>query len=295
MTSASLPSRTFTWKTFVAPVLLFIGAVCLFLALSATWLSTTVFDQKFFTETTKKVLATSKSREAIANVIVDKAFTNSPLLQRVAGTQATSLVSGLLDSDLAGTLYSRTINTSYAYLTSPNQEDVVIDLTSIKAPLSDMVFFAKLIGREIQFEPSSIPDEIVLLSADSLPDLYAYVRLIVMFNALFWIISAASFTGYIFIKKSGRARRIYHVCLAGVIVAVIGLITGPFVPSAIASFVEVIGIRTIIVDVTNAFLQPFAVMLWTTLAVTALVTLVVRLRHQIQSLYVKILSRLQKT
>lgn len=281
------------WRRWVGPVLLVIGGLSLLCALSATWLSTVVFNQKNFVETTETVLSTPDSRQAIAGVIVERAFQNRPVITRLAGNQATSLISGMLGSDLVGTLYSHVINSTYAYLTSPQQNDIAIDLTTIKTPLSGIVSFAENRGQAIQFDPATIPDEIMLINAEAAPDFYRVVQLVLVFNAVFWIIAAAAFAWYIFLQKGGYVKRIYTVCITVAVIAILGLFTGPFTPPAIASFVDIVGIRDIVINLTSAFLQPFATQLWITLGVAALVAFVVSLRYRLQKVYFSLIKKLQ--
>ena len=249
---------------------------------SAVWISNNVFNQKTFVETTGKVLSTEESRNDIATIIVDQAFADRPVVKRIVGSQATSLLTGLLGSDLVANVYSRVANGAYAYVTSPSQQDVTIDLTSIKTPLSGIVSFAENRGSEVTFGASQIPDQIVLLDADDVPDLSAYIQSVLILNALFWLLSAAAFITFIFIQKDGRVRRIYFVLGAVATVAIIGLLTGPFIPPVIASFVSLIQARDIITALSQAFLAPFVAQMWTMLIITAIVAVALSLRHHAQ-------------
>lgn len=281
-TTAKTNVRLHGWKLWVGALLLLVGGLSLFMGQSAVWISNTVFNQKTFVETTGKVLSTEESRSDIATIIVDQAFADRPVVKRIVGSKATSLLTGLLGSDLVANVYSRVSNGAYAYVTSPNQQDVTIDLTSIKTPLSGIVSFAENRGSEVTFDPSQIPDQIVLLDADDVPDLSGYIQSVLILNALFWIIASAAFITFIFIKKDGRVRRIYFVLVTVATVAIIGLFSGPFVPPVIASFVSLIQARDIITALSQAFLAPFLAQMWTMLIITALVTLVLSLRHHAQ-------------
>lgn len=249
------------------------------MAQSASWISQNVFNQQAFVETTGKVLGSDASRQDIATIIVDQALADRPLVKRVAGEQATSLITGLLGSDLAANAYNRISNTAYAFLTSPNQQDIAIDLTAIKGPISGIVSFAENRGREVSFEPSQIPDTITIIDADDVPDLSGFVQGALIFNVVFWIVAIGAFAWYIFLQSAGRIRRTYQVLLTLAITAAISLATDPYVAPAIASFVSLVQARGLVTDMTNAFLDSFYVRMWYVLAISGLVALVISLRH----------------
>lgn len=267
------------WKLWVGLVLLLIGGLGLFMGQSALWISSTVFNQKTFVETTNKVLTTEQSRNDMAALIVDRALDDRPVVKRLVSSQATSIISGLLGSDLVSNIYTRVANSAYAYITSPNQQDIVIDLTSIKTPLSGVVSFAENRGQNVEFNPSQIPDQIVLLDADAVPDLSGYIQAILVLNVLFWALAVITFAGYILLKRSGRVRRTYHVLAVVAAVAVIGLFTGPFVPPMIASLISIIEARNIVAALTNAYLAPFIGQMWTMLVIAGAVALALSLRN----------------
>jgi len=91
-----------------------------------------------------------------------------------------------------------------------------------------------------------------------------------------------AFITFIFIQKDGRVRRIYFVLGAVATVAIIGLLTGPFIPPVIASFVSLIQARDIITALSQAFLAPFVAQMWTMLIITAIVAVALSLRHHAQ-------------
>lgn len=270
------------WKLWVGLVLLLIGGLGLFMGQSAVWVSSTVFNQKMFVETTNNVLTTEESRNDIAALIVDRALDDRPVVKRLVSGQATALLSGLLGSDLVSNIYTRVANSAYAYITSPNQQDIAIDLTSIKTPLSGVVSFAENRGQTVQFDPSQIPDQIVLLDADDVPDLSGYIQAILVLNVLFWALAIITFAGYILLKKDGRVRRTYQVLAVISLVAVIGLLTGPFVPPMIASFVSIIQARDLVTALTSAYLAPFVAQMWTMLIIAGFIALALALRNQVK-------------
>ncbi len=280
MSKATESQLLIGWKKWVGLSLIVVGSLSFFMALSATWLSNTIFSQENFVTTTKSVLLTESNRQAIAGVIVDQALENRPVANRLVGNQATSLVSGLLGSELFSNVYDKLANKTYSYLTTPNRDDVAIDLTAIKQPLSGIVSFAENRGRDVSFDPNQIPGEIVLVESDNVPNISGSIQMVLVLNALFWLITAGSFIAYLLIQKEGRIRRAYQLCFAVALVAVLCFAVGPFIPPAMASFVTLTEARPLVADLTSAFLAQFAPQLWASLLIAGFVALGLSLRHQ---------------
>jgi len=272
-----------TWKKVLGGVLLGLGILTFFLAQSTLWVSNNFFNENQFVGTAKEVLATEESRQAIASTIVDAAFQNNPVAEQIVGKQVTALVSGMLGSDLAGQVYDRVAHRAYAYLTSPDRKDIAIDLTSVKEPLTAIVNLVEKTGREVKFDPSNIPDSITLVDSDSLPDISGYIRTMLFASGALWFVTLASFGTYIWLYRNKLIRSIYVVGWSIIAISAFALIAGPFVPPAVASLVNLIGIRGLVEDLTVAFLQPFQVQLLSSVVIVSLVMLVVSLRGAIRT------------
>ena len=271
-----------TWKKVVGGVLLALGMISFFLAQSTLWVSNNFFNENQFISTTQSVLRTEESRQAIAGTIVHSALQNNPVAEQLIGKQLTALVNGLLGSDIAGQLFDRVAHRTYAYLTSSDRQDIAINLTSIKEPLTTLVGIVERTGREVQFDPSNIPDTITLVESDSLPDFSAYIRAMLFASALLWFITVLSFVSYIYLYRSKWLRSVYIVGWSIITVCLLALLSGPFVPPAIASLVNMIEIRGVVEDLTVAFMEPFKVQLLSTMVIVGSVMLVLSLRGAIK-------------
>lgn len=271
-----------TWRKVLSGVLLVLGAITFLLAQSTLWVSTTFFNENTFVGKVETVLVTEESRSALAGTIVHSALQNNPVAEQLVGKQATALMTGLLGSDIVGQVFDRVAHRAYAYLTSSDRQDIAIDLTSVKDPLTSIIGIVENTGREVKFDPANIPDSITLLESDSLPDFSSYIRAILFASGLLWFATIAAFAAYIFLNRSRLVRSIYMVGASIIIVSVIGLFTGPFIPPFVASLVNLIGIRSIVEDLSIAFLEPFQIQLLSTLVLTAAVLLVVNLRKAIR-------------
>lgn len=279
-----------TWKKVLGGVLIALGALTFFLAQSSLWVSNSFFSEDNFVGTVEEVLKTEESRTAVANTIVHSALQNNPVAEQLIGKQTTALVAGLLGSDLVGQVFDRLAHRTYAYLTSSDRQDLVIDLTAVKDPLTTIVSIAEKNFRDVKFDPAEIPDSIMLLESDTLPDFSGYIRTVLFASGLLWLGMIASFTAYIFMNRTNWIRSVYVVGWSMLIVSAIALLTGPFIPPAIASLVNLVAIRSVVEDLGVAFLHPFQIQLLSSMVIIALILLVLSLRKEIQRGFVKLMN-----
>lgn len=248
---------------FARAVALAVLGLTFFMAQSAFWINHALFNQENFTQTASEVLLSDTSRDAIAQTIVDNTLADRPLVKRVIGDQATSFVSSILGSNLSENAVSGLISRSYAYLTSPNREAIAIDLTSIKQPIAGILSFVENQGRQVQFNADAIPDAIVILEADALPDFSGVVRSMLIFGLVFWLITIIGGLVFVFYKRRDWRRRAYQLLAVWAGTSIVALFIGPFIPQIIASFMGVISLRGVVSDMTGAFLSPFGMqMIW---------------------------------
>jgi len=271
-----------TWKKILGGVLLALGAITFLLAQSTLWVSENFFNENNFVGTVEQVLTTEESRQAISGTIVHSALQNNPVAEQVIGKQLTALVNGLLGSDLAGQVFDRISHRAYAYLTSSDRQDIAINLTSIKDPLTAMVGIIEKTGRDVKFDPANIPDTITLVDSESLPDISGYIRTMLFASGLLWFATIASFATYIYLYRNKLVRSIYVVGWSILIVSALALLSGPFIPPAIASLVNLIDIRGVVEDLAVAFIAPFQVQLLSGMVIVAFVMLAVSLRDVIR-------------
>lgn len=153
-----------------------IAAVLLLVSNSAIWANRHIFSEKAFTETAVTSLTSQSSRDAIASKITDEALQNHPRIQNIVDDSLVKLISGLLDGDRIESVLSKSISKLHIYVTSSNQEDVAIDLTGFKDVINRLIEVSERTQRETpnlqKFE--NIPDQVVLIQADNIPDFYNY-------------------------------------------------------------------------------------------------------------------------
>jgi len=260
-------------------VLLLILAFSLFFAQSALWVNHIVFNQQAFVDISTKVITSENSRDAIAQTVVDKALANRPVAERLVGDRASNFISGLLGSDVSQNVLNKVANSAYAYMTSSNRQDIAIDLSSIQQPITQLLAFAQSQGRETRIQPENIPEKITLVKSDELPDIAKYMRQMIIASFFLWLATIVSLIAYIFWGDSKhRVRRVYLSGLVIIVVSLIGLSAGPYLPSVIASFVENINLRGVVNDLAAAYLAPFSQQMYVTILITVVVLACVRFR-----------------
>jgi hypothetical protein len=265
-------------------VLLVCAAITLFLAQSAYWVNHSIFNQTNFTQTTTSALLSQSSRDAIATAVVDTSLSNRPIIQKVVGGKATSLVSGLLGSDFSNQAITSLTNKAYAYTTAKDRQDIAIDLTSIKTPLAAIVSVAQNNGVNVSSGQFQIPDQIVLVQSNAFPNLSGVVKLMLWLGPLLWLGTILLFGLYIYLGRAACARRIYIVGIVIIIVAIFGLLTKPFIPPPIAAAVPNINLRPVIENVTAGFLAPFVSQMKYMLGFTLVLLLIFNQRFNILAL-----------
>jgi hypothetical protein len=282
------------WKKWVGGILIALGMITFFLAQSTLWVSNNFFNEDTFVGTVQNVLSTEQSREAISSTIVHNTLQNNPVAEQLIGKQLTALVNGLLGSDIAGQVFDRVAHRTYAYLTSTNRQDITIDLTSIKDPLTVLVGLIERTGRDVKFNPSNIPDKITLVESDSLPDVGRYIRIVMFASGILWLTTIVAYVAYIYLYRKKLVRSLYIVGWSILAVCAFALASGPFIPPAIASLVNLIDIRGVVEDLTKAFLEPFQVQLLSTAVVVAFIMLIISLRDVIRLGFTKLITLFNK-
>lgn len=270
--------NTLNKNRILSYILLIIGGTSLFFAQSSLWINNIIFNQHSFTSITNEVMLSESGRNAIAQSVVDKVFEDRPIADRIIGDRSVSFISNLLGSDISERAISKVSSVSYAYVTSDNRQDVAIDLSSIKQPIAGMISFSENRGREVNFDAAYIPDKVTLVKSDELPNFAKYIRVALLASFFLWLVVILSFGGYVIMNRENSVKRIYAVGAVIVIVSLLSLSTGPFVPPVVSSFVSNIQLRVVISDLTSAYLQPFINQTYLTLGITFIALLATRFR-----------------
>lgn len=274
--------------------LVFFGALTLFLAQSSYWVNHTVFNQANFTRITTTALLSESSRDAIAASVVNKSLEDKPIVKRIVGERAESLISGLLGSDLSTQAVTAITTKTYAYTTSSDRQDIAVDLTGIKTPITTIIGLAESRGVDVPQSQIQLPDQIVLLQSDAFPDLSGAVKTMLWLGPLFWLSTIILFGLYIYLGRKDYARRVYTAGLAIIVVAVLGLLANPFVPPPIAAAVPNIDMRPVAENLAAGFLAPFQTQMYYMLGSTLVVLLAFNQRFNVLAIFKSVGTKVNK-
>jgi hypothetical protein len=109
-------------------------------------------------------------------------------------------------------------------------------------------------------------------------------------SGLLWLMTVVSFGVYIYLYRAKWIRSVYIVGWSIIGVCLIALLSGPFIPPAIASLVNMIEIRGVVEDLAVAFIEPFKIQLLSTMVIVASVMLILSLRGAIKTGVTKLVS-----
>lgn len=272
-------------RNTISLLLIIVACVSLFFAQSSKWINNVVFDQQTFTDITTETLMKEQNRRAIARSVIDEAFRNRPLADKLIGDRSVSYISELLGSELSSRAVSRVASAGYAYLTSSDKQDIAIDLTAIKTPVSIFVSVMENNNRESRVDPSILPDSVVLISSSELPEVYKFISGVVVFGVFYWLLTIMSLAMFVYINRKNLVRSLYIIGMSVIGVSVLAIFTGPFVPSIIASFINNINLRIVVVDLASVYLQPFIRQMYTTILLSLIALFIVRFRQQFINLW----------
>jgi hypothetical protein len=258
----------------ISVLLVLIASVSLFLAQSSYWINHTVFNQQNFTSLVTEAVLNPTSRDAIASQVVDTALQNRPVINRIIGDRAEKLVSSLLGSDFSAQAISRVVNATYKYLTTPDRQDIKLELAGITTPISKILDLVQQGDSNVAQTVNSIPDEIVLVQSSAFPDLSKAVSAMLWLGPLFWLLALAGFGVYIYLYRKRYAMAVYVIGSSIVVVALIGIFTRPALPPPIASLISISNLRPVVKNVSDAFLEPFQMQMIIMLIATLVALLV---------------------
>ncbi len=210
-------------------------------------------------------ISSPSSREAIATEITDRVLQNRPVLKNIIDDQSIKVISGLLDSDRVTKLMTRTISRLQTAITSKNPTPIVLDLTGIKSALTVAASInSRLTNGEsagnTQVSAANIPDKIVLLDVNKLPNIYQSGIILMWLGPLAFIIGLILLAVPIY-KTYSHKKFLYKVLfLEGAILITSGLLAyliGPLFKPALLGQIPSDNMRVVVGNMYNTFLKTF--------------------------------------
>lgn len=234
-----------------------IASLLLIVSSSAIWVNRYIFDTNNFTEIAVESVTSDSSRQALASGIVDRALSDRPVVRNVAGGTATRLVASLLGSDQFENVLTKAVSKLQVYLTSSNQESVTVNLSGIKNTLGSLIDLSGRSDGEAATKLENVPDEIVLVDANNIPDFYRYGLLFLWLGPISGLLALA-LLAYPYIKDR---RHYYWIALIqGSFIMVAGLaahLIGPLFKPPLLANIPNPGSRTVVSNLYDAFITTF--------------------------------------
>lgn len=169
-----------------AYILISFAVFLILVASTALWFTNTIGDQERFVELTVQVFSFPEVRDAVSNNIIDVVFAGQPLLKTVATDVVKPAVAGLLDSNQLKSLITEAANAFYELAIASAPQDVTLDITPLKAIIGVLTTIT-----DSDFDAQQIPNEIVLIEGDSIPDIHSIVF------TMTWLGPLAGFIGLV--------------------------------------------------------------------------------------------------
>lgn len=237
-----------------------IAALLLLVANSAFWFNKYIFDQNNFTPLVTTAVQQESSRRAIANEVTGKLLANRPVLARVAEEPTTNIITGALGSNLAQKVFGRAVDSLHTIATSPNPQDVTLDLTTFKQIATNIAaLFAQQTGEQA-VNVQDVPDSITIINADKVPNIYS-MGVVLLWAGPIALIAAIALLAY----PLWAVRRVWHDeaevllidGLAIIAVGILALLIGPLFRPLVLANVQSSNMQTVAGNIYNAFINTF--------------------------------------
>jgi len=232
------------------------ASLLIVVANSAIWANRYFNDTDNFTATAVGALTSDSSTDALASEIVDRALADYPTVKNLVDDTAINFISGLLGSDRMQQVLTKVVSRMQIFLTSPQRDPVVINLSGAKDTVSKLI---QLAGREeeTKFDPNKIPNEITVIDPSKYPNFYQ-AGVILMWLAPLLAIGAAALLAWPYLSDIHRYREIMAVQGGAlVVVGLLALLIGPLFRPVVLSNVQSANMRTVVDNLYNAFIATF--------------------------------------
>ena len=231
------------------------------------------------------------NRNAVAGKVVDEALKNRPIIKNIAGERLTSLVSGLLASDMGERVVGNLTTKIYEYVTRPNPKNIQLNLTAIKQPLAALSSIAQNVGADTKLDTDAIPDTIILVHAKEVPNFNGLYVAFIWLAPIFWLLTLITFALYIYIGRARYATYVYRAYFAVALVGVLCLMVAAYLPASLGAMVVDNDVSQVATNLATAFLTTLTSQAWIMLGVSTLAVIVFAFRFRIHKLATSILAR----
>jgi hypothetical protein len=239
---------------------LFLGGVVLLILVSLTgfWLQRTMFNNERFTMLAQEAFMVESSRVAIGELVSDRVLDEKPALQVALGGRLTELVASVLATERAQQYIERLARESHLLVTSPRRDPLVFELAGLKTAV---VRAQELSGRsegEVRIDAESLPDEIMLIDTEKLPNIYRY-GVVVMWVGPISFLAALIMLAWWVRQSTVKMRylRIRTALYAVLAACLLALVLGPLVEPTFVSVGRDAPSQSLLRNIYESFITPF--------------------------------------
>lgn len=247
-------------KSWLLRLLLVVTTAGLLLvSLTALWLHRTMYDTERFTDITTTAITESSSRQSVGEAIVNRAFADRAVLRNTVGPRMANLIAGLLDTELASGLIERAVERVQITLTTPRKSPVVLEISGLKQAIISVQGLINSDGQEARINIQDLPDEILLIDTNKLPNVYSYGIIILWLGPASAVVACVLMAYWIFRARIPEIRllRLRIMLLVVMGSAVLALAIGPLVKPPFLSVSETAQARTVLSNIFDGFIRPF--------------------------------------
>lgn len=252
-----------------------IAAILLVIATAAFWVNNSLFDTSNFSKTATASITSDSSRQAIGQLITDKALEDKPSIKNVVQEPAVKIISSALDTDRFKNLLGKVTSKLQTLLTSPRPKPVVLNLQGAKDFLSRLL---DAVDQEnnIKASPAKIPDQIVLLDTNKLPNFYQ-AGVVVLWVGPLALIAALILLAVPYVRQRRNAlkRNVVIQGAALIVAGLLALLIQPLVRPLVLSSIEDTNARTVVNNLYDAFMAQFNDKVWILIVVGIVAVVVV--------------------
>ena len=236
-----------------------IGVCLIIVANSALWAYRYFFNTQRFSDTITSAITTERSREAIATTISDNIFENRPIAERLIGDQTTKLITGLLGSSQFENSFTTVAQKVQSYLTTTaDREDISFNISGAKSIINSVANITSATRiDDINETTSELPDEIVLIESDAVPNLYTYGIALLWIGPIMFIGAIVAFL-YPHLALRRFSYKLYmQQSIALLLGGCIALLIGPLFKPLVLSQIDNFNSRVVAEEMYNAFIGAF--------------------------------------
>lgn len=237
----------------------YVAVVVSFLVLlSSLWLHRVFFTPERLSEITTTALNEQSSLDSISSAVTDKLFEGRPLLHSTVGPRLQPVISGLLTTDFANNAVERTVERLRLAMTTESTAVVSIQLTAVKDTIVNLQNALRRDADEQRINAANIPDEIVLIDGNKIPNYYDVGVALLWLGPLSAIIAIGGLIFWVYRGRKAALRQ--RMIISGVLVVVssaIALLAGPLFEPLFVSISGTASGQTLLGNLYDGLIEPF--------------------------------------